>query len=78
MDEKLRLQRIRNKEKAERLLENKDFMDIILVDYMSTSIHELMYREGSSDGVLKGIDARKSLNDFFYAIIEEGKRAEEI
>ena len=77
MIEKDRLDRIRNKAKAERLFENKDFMDIILVEYMNKSIHELMYREGSSIGVRKGIDARKSLNDFLYAIIEEGKVAEE-
>ena len=37
-----------------------------------------MFREGSSDGVMRGIDARKSLNDFLYSIIEDGKLAEEI
>jgi len=71
-------EKIDNKSKVERLLQNQDFVDIILKSYMNESIHELMFREGSSDGVMRGIDARKSLNDFIYGIIEEGKIAEEI
>jgi len=71
-------EKINNKSKVERLLQNQDFVDIILKSYMNESIHELMFREGSSDGVMRGIDARKSLNDFIYGIIEEGKIAEEI
>lgn len=71
-------EKIHNKSKVERLLQNQDFVDIILKSYMNESIHELMFREGSSDGVMRGIDARKSLNDFIYGIIEEGKIAEEI
>jgi len=68
---------ISDKRKAESLLQNKEFVDIILVRYMKDSIHDLMFREGSSDGVMRGIDSRKSLNDFLYGIIEEGKIAEE-
>lgn len=71
-------EKIHNKSKVERLLQNQDFVDIILKSYMNESIHELMFREGSSDGVMRGIDARKSLNDFIYGVIEEGKIAEEI
>ena len=69
--------RVGKKDAVNRLLENKDFIDIILVDYMKETIHELMYREGSSDGTIRGIDARKSLNDFIYGLIEEGKIASE-
>ncbi len=72
-----RTELIREKQKAERLLQNQEFIDIILVRYMNESIHELMFREGSSDGVMRGIDARKSLNDFIFSIIEEGKIAED-
>ena len=77
MNEKDRLQRIRNKTTVEVLLQNKGFIDIILKKYMEDSIRELMYREGSSDGVCRGIDARKELNDFIFNIIEEGKYEEE-
>ena len=69
--------KIDDKRKVERLLQNQDFVDIILKSYMNDSIHELMFREGSSDGVIRGIDSRKSLNDFIFGIIEEGKIAEE-
>ena len=62
--------------KVNSLLQNKDFVDIILVEYMKESIHDLMYREGASNGTLKGIEARKSLNDFLYGLIDEGKIAE--
>ena len=78
MEEYERKLAIQDMKKAEKLLQNKEFVDIILGRYMKESIHDLMYREGSSDGVLKGIDARKSLNDFIYSIIEDGKLAEEI
>ena len=71
-------QKINDKRQAEALLQNKDFVDIILVRYMKESIHDLMFREGSSDGVMRGIDSRKDLNDFLYGIIEEGKIAEEV
>ncbi len=68
---------IDNKSKVERLLQNKDFVDIILERYMRDTIHDLMYREGSSKGTLRGIDSRKDLNDFIYGVIEEGKISEE-
>ena len=63
--------------KVNSLLENKDFMDIILIEYMKESIHDLMYREGASDGTLKGIEARKSLNDFLFNLISDGEIAKE-
>ena len=69
--------KIFRKAQMEELLQNKAFKDIILNKYMNESIHELMYREGSSNGVLRGIDARKELNDFIFGIIEEGKFEEE-
>ena len=65
------------KTQVEELLQNKGFIDIIMPRYMRESIHDLMYREGSSNGVTRGIDARKDLNDFLFNIIEEGKLAEE-
>ena len=65
------------KRQVEELLQIKAFKDIILKEYMNDSIHELMFREGSSDGVCRGIDSRKSLNDFLFGIIEEGKILEE-
>jgi len=71
------LSKIEDKRLVEELLQNKAFKAIILNRYMKDSIHELMYREGSSDGTVRGIDARKSLNDFLYGIIEEGKILEE-
>ena len=78
MTEKEEVQtRVDKKSKVDRLLNNSDFIDIILVDYMKESIHELMYREGSSDGTIRGINSRKDLNDFIYGVIEEGMIANE-
>lgn len=72
-----RQEKIRNKEKANRLLNTPEFFDLILVKFLKESMYEVIYREGASDGVVKEIAARKVFNDFLYAIIDEGTMAEQ-
>ena len=69
--------KIQEKSKALMLLEDKNFYDLFLVKFLKESTYEMIYREGSSDGVVKEINARKVFNDFLYGIIEEGTIAEE-
>lgn len=71
------LEKKSRRDKVVRLLENPDFKDIFLEYYLKTTMHDLMYREGSSNGVMKNLDARKNLNDFIYDIIDNGKIADE-
>ncbi len=52
-----------------RLIDNQDFRDIFLKDYLDSHIKELYLREGNSDGVGKAIEAVKYFNDFIYGII---------
>lgn len=65
------------KKKMESLLDDPNFKDIFINYFLKSTIHELMYREGSSQGVMKELDARKVFNDFMYNIIDSGKNAEE-
>lgn len=58
-------------------MDDKDFIDLFLVEYLKESTYEMIYREGPSDGVVKEINARKTFNDFLYGIINEGIIAEE-
>lgn len=60
-----------------KLLEMPEFKSIFLEHFLKTTLYDVMYREGSSDGVNKLIDARKGFNDFVYDIIDEGKQAQE-
>lgn len=76
-EQTLNRKKILNKNKALRLLEDKDFIDLFLVEYLKESTYEMIYREGPSDGVVKEINARKTFNDFLYGIINEGTIAEE-
>ena len=76
-EKEMNKQKIQDKSKALRLLEDKDFFDLFLVKYLKESTYEMIYREGPSDGVIKEINARKSFNDFLYGIIDEGTIAEE-
>ena len=65
------------KNKMDRLLSNEDFRYIFIDLFLKDSLNEMIYREGSSDGVIKALDARKAFNDFVYDIIDEGDNAKE-
>lgn len=60
------------------LLGQPEFNDIFMKDFLKSSLVELIYREGSSDGVIKALDARKVFNDYVYDIIDQGVTAEQI
>ena len=60
------------------LLDQPEFVDIFMKDFLKSSLVELIYREGSSDGVIKALDARKVFNDYVYDIIDQGVTAEQI
>ncbi len=58
-----------------RLVDNQDFRDIFLKDYLDSHIKELYLREGNSDGVGKAINAVKYFNDYLYGIITNAEIA---
>jgi len=60
----------------DRLVMNDDFKLVFLNHFLKTTLNELVFREGSSDGVIKAIDVRKGFNDFIYDTIDQGKYAE--
>ena len=70
--------KIERKRKLDKILNSDEFQDIFLNYFLKESMYEMMYREGSSPGVVKQLDARKIFNDFVYDIIDDGKNAEEV
>ncbi len=58
-----------------RLIDNQDFRDMFLKDYLDSHIRELYLREGNSEGVGKAIDAVKYFNDYLYGIITNAEIA---
>ncbi len=58
-----------------RLIDNQDFRNIFLKDYLDGHIKELYLREGNSEGVGKAIDAVKYFNDYLYGIITNAEIA---
>ena len=76
-DREKKIAKVNKKRAMETLLNTPEFTEIFMNDYLSNSLNEMVYREGASDGVIDGINARKSLNDFIYAIISEGNYAEQ-
>lgn len=78
IDEKNALKRdLDAKKQLDKLLKQEEFVNIFLKKFLKESLHEMIYREGSTPGVIKQMDARKVFNDFIYQIIEDGKKAEE-
>ena len=69
---------VATKKDMEYLLGLEEFQNVFLKEYMRESLNEMIYREGSSNGVIKALDARKQFNDFVYDIINEGTKAEEL
>ena len=65
----------RQGEALNRLIDNQDFRDIFLKDYLDSHIKELYLREGNSEGVGKAIDAVKYFNDYLYGIITNAEIA---
>ena len=61
----------------DRLVVNPDFKLVFLEHFLKSTLNELIYREGSSDGVIKALDTRKGFNDFIYDTIDQGKYAEQ-
>lgn len=59
------------------LLETTEFKEIFLKHYMKETLNEMIYREGSSPGVMVELNARKNFHDYIYGIIDEGEQAEE-
>ena len=66
------------KKQLDILMSMEEFRYIFLELFLKESLNEMIYREGSSAGVIKALDARKAFNDFLYDIIDEGDKAKEI
>ena len=75
-DEKSVLERkLDTKKQLDKLLAMDEFRYIFMEVFLKESLNEMIYREGSSDGVIKALEARKVFNDFVYDIIDEGDNA---
>ena len=59
-----------------RLYANKDFQELILGEFIDSSIHNLVLTENvASEAIQDCLKARKILHDWLYGIIQEAEIA---
>ncbi len=57
-----------------KLYANKEFQDLIIGDYIDSSIHRLCLQENvDNESVRDELKARRIFNDYLYSIIEEAE-----
>ena len=72
----LNVEKVQRALSLEMLVNDSNFQNVFMDYFLKTSLNEMIYREGPSEGVVRAIHARKTFNDFIYDIMDEGKQAE--